>query len=316
MGVQKVMVGKGAKRAGAPHGHQFAVEHVCAAGFVLGGALCHAGQYGTGWDKGNRAAMQDPIGRMIAFGRDDLSPRLARAGRFALDLVLPPQCLSCQMPVAEPGHLCGKCWSEIDFIDGPCCTQCGLPFETPELDGALCGSCSRSTPAYEKARAVMRYNDASKGLILRLKHADRHEGVGAYGRWLARAGAGYLSDVDVIGAVPLYRLRLISRLYNQAALLALALGAETGIPADPMILERVRRTPSQGGLTRRQRRHNVAGAFRVRPGYADRIEGRKVLLVDDVMTTGATVEACARTLTRAGASGVHVLTLARVVRPN
>jgi len=162
----------------------------------------------------------------------------------------------------------------------------------------------------------MRYSAASKGLILRLKHADRHEGVGAYGRWLARAGTSFLSDVDVITAVPLHRLRLLVRLYNQAAMLALALGEEADLPADPMILERVRRTPSQGGLTRRQRRHNVAGAFRVRPGFETRIEGKNVALVDDVMTTGATVEACARTLTRAGAAGVYVLTLARVVRPN
>lgn len=161
----------------------------------------------------------------------------------------------------------------------------------------------------------MRYSDASKGLILRLKHADRHEGVSAFGKWLARAGSEFLSDVDVIAAVPLHRLRLLSRLYNQAAMLALALGEESGLPTDPMILERARRTPNQGGLTRRQRRHNVAGAFRVRPGYAPRIKGRNVLLVDDVMTTGATVEACARTLKRAGAKRIYVLTLARVVRP-
>jgi len=162
----------------------------------------------------------------------------------------------------------------------------------------------------------MRYTDASKGLILRLKHADRHEGVDAFGKWMARAGAGFLSDVDVITAVPLHRLRLLRRLYNQAAMLALALGEETEIPADPMILERIRRTPSQGGLSRRQRRHNVAGAFRVRPGHEARIEGRNVLVIDDVMTTGATVEACARTLKRSGAARIYVLTLARVVRAN
>jgi ComF family protein len=162
----------------------------------------------------------------------------------------------------------------------------------------------------------MRYTDASKGLILRLKHADRHEGVGAFGKWLARAGAGFLADVDVVTAVPLHRLRLLARLYNQAALLALALAEEAQIPTDPMIIERVCRTPSQGGLSRRQRRHNVAGAFRVRPGWAPRIEGQNVLVVDDVMTTGATVEACARTLKRAGAKDIYVLTLARVVRPS
>jgi len=259
--------------------------------------------------------MQDQLSRISEFAQRDLLPGLTRAGRVTLDLVLPPQCLSCQAPVIEPGHLCGKCWAEVDFLDGPSCNTCGLPFETPELDGALCGSCSRDAPAYERARAVMRYNDASKGLILRLKHADRHEGVGAFGNWLGRAGADFLSEIDIVTAVPLHRLRLLSRLYNQAAMLALALGEGTGIPTDPMILERVRRTPSQGGLTSRRRRHNVAGAFRIRPGYESRIKGRSVLVVDDVMTTGATVEACARTLKRAGAARIYVLTLARVVRP-
>ena len=242
-------------------------------------------------------------------------PVMRQAGRYALDVVLPPQCLSCNTPVVEPGHLCGTCWADVDFLAGPACSVCGLPFETPELDGALCGSCSRSTPAYDKARAVMRYCDASKGLILRLKHGDRHEGVASYGRWLARAGSDFLREVDVITAVPLHRLRLMSRLYNQAALLALAVGEEAGIPVDPMMIERVRRTPSQGGLTKRQRRHNVAGAFRVRPGYEACVEGKNIALVDDVLTTGATIDACARVLKRSGAAGIYVLTLARVVRP-
>ncbi len=252
---------------------------------------------------------------LTKFTTGSLAPAAKRAGRYALDLVLPPQCLSCRAPVVEPGHLCGDCWAEIDFIDGPSCSICGLPFETPELDGALCGACSRDKPSYDSARAVMRYNEASKGLILALKHADRHEGVGAYGRWLARAGASVLHGANLIVAVPLHRRRLMARLYNQAALLALALGNKTGVTVDAMVLARVRATPSQGGLNRRQRRHNVAGAFCVRPGWKDSVEGRCVLLVDDVMTTGATVEACARTLKRAGAAGIHVLTLARVVRP-
>ncbi len=259
--------------------------------------------------------MQDHLNRLAAMAQHNLAPRLARAGRLALDALLPPQCLACQAPVTEPGHLCGACWAEIDFLDGPSCATCGLPFETPELDGALCGACTRETPSYSQARTVMRYGDVSRALILRLKHADRHEGVGAFGKWLVRAGAEMLDEIDLITAVPLHRLRLLTRLYNQAALLAQALEDETGIPADPMILERVRRTPSQGGLTRRQRRYNVAGAFRVRSGREDLVKGRNVALIDDVMTTGATVEACARTLKRAGASGIYVLTLARVVRP-
>ncbi len=161
----------------------------------------------------------------------------------------------------------------------------------------------------------MCYDDASKGLILGLKHGDRHEGANSYGKWLARVGAELLEDADLIAVVPLHRRRLLSRRYNQAALIGQSLGRESGVPFDPMVLERMRATPSQGGLNRRQRRHNVAGAFRVRPGYEDPIEDRQIVLVDDVLTTGATVDACARTLKRGGARGIHVLTLARVVRP-
>ncbi len=258
--------------------------------------------------------MNHPLADFAAYANRTLAPAAKRAGRYALDIVLPPQCLSCRAPVMEPGHLCGACWAEIDFLDGPGCGACGLPFETPELDGALCGACSRDRPSFQGAASVMRYNDASRGLILALKHADRLEGVGAYGRWLARAGADFIGTADLIVAVPLHRRRLMSRLYNQAALLALALGRQSGLPVDPMALARVRATPSQGGLNRRQRRHNVAGAFQVRRGWEERVEARHILLVDDVMTTGATVEACARTLKRCGAAGIHVLTLARVVQ--
>lgn len=162
----------------------------------------------------------------------------------------------------------------------------------------------------------MRYTDASKGLILALKHADRQDGVPSYGKWLARTGTFAVAQANLVTCVPLHRRRLMTRLYNQAALLALALEEETGIPADPMVLERTRATPSQGGLNRRQRRYNVAGAFRVREGWQGRIKDSTVILVDDVMTTGATVEACARTLLRGGAKAVHVLTLARVIQAN
>ncbi len=237
------------------------------------------------------------------------------AGATALDLILPPQCLSCQAPVTEPGHLCAPCWNAIDFLDGASCATCGIPFETPELDGAVCGACTREPPAYTSARSVMRYDDRARGLILGFKHADRLEGAKAYGRWLARAGAEFLAAADVVTAVPLHRRRLISRKYNQAALLAQCAAEVAGCPFDPLILERKRATPTQGGLTRRQRRFNVAGAFRVRLDWADRVKGLDIVLVDDVMTTGATVETCARALKRGGAASIHVLTLARVVLP-
>ncbi len=259
--------------------------------------------------------MQQRIEQLKAWMRREAGPRLSAAQAAALDLILPPQCLSCAAPVTEPGHLCGSCWNAIDFLDGPACATCGTPFETQELDGAICGACTREPPAYDQARAVMRYDDKAKGLILAFKHADRLEGTRSFGRWMARAGAAFVAQADIITSVPLHRRRLISRKYNQAALLAQALAAASGCSFDPMLLERKRATPTQGGLTRRQRRHNVAGAFRIRPGWEDRIRGARIVVVDDVITTGATVETCARTLKRGGASGIDVLTLARVVLP-
>lgn len=245
----------------------------------------------------------------------EVTPRVAAAKTVALNLLLPPQCLSCAAEVSAPGHLCSACWTEIDFLGGAGCARCGAPFETPELDGAVCGACTRETPPYTMARSVMRYDDKAKGLIISFKHADRLEGAPAFGRWLARAGAEMLACADVVTCVPLHRRRLWGRKYNQSALLAEAVSIEAARPFDPLMLERKRATPTQGGLTKRQRRYNVAGAFRVRPGWEARIKDATVVLVDDVMTTGATVESCARTLKRAGARDVHVLTLARVVLP-
>ena len=159
------------------------------------------------------------------------------------------------------------------------------------------------------------HDQVSRGLLLGFKHGDRTDGAPAFGGWLARAGGELIDDCDVILPVPLHRRRLFSRRYNQSALLAQALGRATGLPVLPDSLRRTRNTPSQGRLSWVARRRNVAGAFKAAPGAAQRLGGRRVLLVDDVTTTGATVETCAQALKRAGAAGVDVLTLARVVRP-
>jgi len=249
----------------------------------------------------------------------------ARAGRAAgallgglgrlLDVVLPPRCLRCGLAVDAPGRLCAGCWREMRFLGPPACATCGQPFETDAGAGAICAACARSRPPYGRARAVLRYDDASRPLLLAFKHGDRTDAAPAYGRWLARAGAELLADADLVAPVPLHPWRLFRRRYNQAALLAQAVGRAAGLPVVPELLQRTRSTPSQGGLNPRQRRRNVAGAFRVRPRHAGHLAGRRVLLVDDVYTTGATVSACTRALLRAGAAGVDVLALARVVRP-
>lgn len=237
-----------------------------------------------------------------------------RAARVALDSLLPPQCLSCRGEVGIAGALCAACWRGIDFLSPPFCALCGFPFEFESGEDALCGACSRRPPAFDRARAVMRYNEASRGLILGFKHADKTHAAPAFGRWMARAGDGLLAEGDLVVPVPLHWTRLFRRRYNQAALLAGALAREAGLPAARDLLVRKRPTPSQGRLSREARWRNVRGAFAVRQGRRRLLAGRRVILVDDVLTTGATAEACAKTLKRAGASEVHVLVLARVVR--
>lgn len=240
---------------------------------------------------------------------------LGNAVSRALDLVLPPRCLACGGSVGEHGQLCAACWADVSFITPPVCEACGAPFAFDGGPGALCGACIAARPVYRRARAVMRYDDGARGLILGLKHADRTDRAPALARWMARAGAVLLADATLIVPVPLHRWRLLHRRFNQSALLARELGRLSGKPVAPGLLRRRRNTPSQGSLTRAQRADNVAGAFALRPGGATGLVGARVLLVDDVLTTGATVEACARVLLRAGAAAVDVLTIAHVVRP-
>ncbi len=240
--------------------------------------------------------------------------RLRRVAELALDAVLPPRCLKCGATVEAPGALCPPCWGTIRFLGPPHCACCGLPFEFDLGEGALCPACLRERPPYERARAVFRYDAQSRGLVLAFKHADRTDAAPAFARWLARSGQALLDDAELIAPVPLHWLRLARRRYNQAALLANALAGQTGVPAVPDLLVRRRRTPSQGGLSARGRRRNVEGAFAVARRHAARVADRRVLLVDDVLTTGATAAACARALLRAGARAVDVLALAQVVR--
>ncbi len=240
---------------------------------------------------------------------------LRRAGEIALGAVLPPRCLACGGQVAAPGALCPVCWSGLAFLGEPCCAACGYPFEYDPGAGALCGACSAQPPAYGRARAALAYDDASRGLILALKHGDRTDAAPALGAWMAASGRVLLADADLVAPVPLHRLRLLARRYNQSALLAQAVARRAAVPCVPDLLLRTRRTPSQGGLSASARVRNVRGAFALAPRHRALVEGRRIVLIDDVLTTGATAESCARALTRAGAGAVDVLTLARVVRP-
>lgn len=245
---------------------------------------------------------------------------LGQGARQLLDILLPPRCLACGMEVGAVGALCSGCWQKISFIAAPHCARCGLPFDyDPTGEGSpalVCGACLARPPQFDRCRSVFAYDDASRPLVLGFKHGDRTDCAPAFAQWLARAGAGLLTEPDlVIAPVPLHRWRLLTRRYNQSALLALDLGRLTGLAASPGLLIRRRATPSQGGLSAKGRARNVEGAFMLNPRWRNRVKGARILLVDDVFTTGATVGECARVLRRAGARAVDVLTLARVVRP-
>ncbi len=234
------------------------------------------------------------------------------AGRSALDLVLPPRCPACRAIVSAPDQFCATCWPQLDFIAGPQCACCGLPFEVPQPEGTLCGGCMADPPPYDSARAAFVYAGTARQLVLALKHADRPHLARAALPGLRRAGAAMLAlDAPLLVPVPLNRWRMWQRGYNQAALLAAILAKDTGTASDLDVLTRPRATKASRGMNRRQRARNVAGAFAI--DNPARIKGRRVILVDDVLTTGATAGACARLLKKAGATSVHVLTLARVV---
>lgn len=242
-----------------------------------------------------------------------------RAGGVLRDAVLPPRCLVSGEIVAKPGQLIASAWGAINFITTPLCAGCGLPFpyevgSPGDAAAMVCGACIAEAPAYDRARAVFQYNDASRGMILAFKHADRMEGADSFAAWMARAGAQLLMDADLIAPVPLHRFRLWRRRYNQAAVLAQALGRLSGVPVAADLLARVRNTPAMVDMNIAARRRNLQGAIKVRPRYTNRLAGCKLLLIDDVLTSGATAEACARVVKSAGAASVDVLTLARVVR--
>lgn len=241
---------------------------------------------------------------------------LRTGSRWLLDQLLPPRCLLCGTDVTAPGSLCPGCWPALHFLAPPWCQQCGQPFPLPVPDGTRCAGCLAAPPPFARARAVFAYDLHSRSLLTRLKYADRPHLAPALAGWLLRVGAPLLAEADVMLPVPLPRRRLFFRRYNQAALLAQALFRLSGQPDLRLGLDWLIRTSTrpQAGLGLSARQRNVAGAFTLRPGRVAAVAGARLVLVDDVFTTGATVRECARVLLAAGAERVDVLTVARVLR--
>lgn len=233
---------------------------------------------------------------------------------YLLNLLFPPQCLNCDARVPTHGTLCLPCWQQIQFISDPMCECCGLPFDYDIGSHALCASCLHIRPLYGRARAAFRYDEHSRRLITRFKYSDQTQLAKIYGVWLVKAGGELLAQTDIIIPVPLHYWRFLHRRFNQSALLAHIIAKKTEIKYLPNTLKRTRHTTQQTGLTRKQRETNVKGAFTINKRYAYRIKGKNILLIDDVMTTGSTIEQCTKALLKAGAAQVNVLTLARTVR--
>jgi ComF family protein len=237
-------------------------------------------------------------------------PPLLGALRGLADLVLPPRSLEGPELVQVTG-LSAEAWSRIRFLEDPVCDGCGAPFEHAQAD-IRCAACLARPRAFARARAACLYDEASRDLILKLKHADRTDLAGLFAAWISRAADELLAGADAIVPVPLHRWRLFRRRYNQSAEIARRLAARRGLPYLADALRRPRPSDSQAGKSASGRRRNVQGAFAVPPARRAQVEGRRLLLLDDVMTTGATAETCARALLRAGASSVDVAVIARV----
>lgn len=249
---------------------------------------------------------------MLGLKRPNIIRGLRRLPGRAAELILPPNCPGCRSATADSHALCARCWSQVRFIEPPLCPIYGTPFAYELGAGIVSAEAMADPPPFRRARSAAIFGDVARHLVHALKYRDRPDLAHVMAMSMHRAGWELVGECALIVPVPLYRWRLWQRRFNQAAALAACLSRLSGLPHDPLVLERFKPTRRQVGLSAAQREENVRGAFRVPDAMRPRIARRPILLVDDVYTSGATAKAATRALLRAGAASVDVLTFARV----
>jgi ComF family protein len=249
--------------------------------------------------------MAEWAGRIKAIG----AAALAAPAR----VLFPPLCAGCGRQVQQPTSLCGVCWPRLRLLEPPWCAVFGTPFDHDMGEGFLSAEAIANPPPFQRARAAVAYTGVARQMVQRLKYQDRTDLAPWMAKWMVRAGFELFPDTDIIVPVPLHRRRFFQRRFNQSAELARHIADLTGLPFEPLGVIRVKKTRQQVGLGHREREENVRAAFVVPKEARGKVRGRRILVVDDVYTTGATVVAMTRALQKGGAQAVDVLTFARVL---
>jgi ComF family protein len=252
-------------------------------------------------------------GNVVADPMPQFKHYAAHSLHWAGRVLFPPVCAGCRRHVSQPGSLCASCWPQLRFLEKPWCEVMGTPFSHEMGEGFLSAEAIANPPLFERSRAAVSYSGVARPMVQGLKYGDRTDLAPWMARWMLRAGSELIADADVVVPVPLHWRRFLSRRFNQSAELARAISQLTGLPFAPSAVVRVKLTRQQVGLPRREREDNVRAAFRVPPERDIEIRGQRILVVDDVYTTGATVSAVAKALKKSGAAAVDVLTFARVL---